>query len=110
MATDESYGTNGAFLVPLNHGTIIAVCIAAIGEGFEHVSVSLGNKKGGINRCPTWNEMCEIKDLFWDEDDCVMQLHPPQEDWISNHDYCLHLWRPIGQEIPRPHHSLVGIK
>lgn len=69
---------------------------------WEHVSVSLPN------RCPTWAEMCAIKDLFWDESDCVVQYHPPKRDWVNNHPYCLHLWRPVGQEIQRPPSLMVG--
>ena len=39
---------------------------------WEHVSVSLPD------RCPTWEEMCFIKDLFWNSDECVVQYHPPK--------------------------------
>lgn len=56
--------------------------------GWEHVSVSTGV------RCPTWNEMSLVKDLFWDYGDCVLQFHPPRAAYINNHPYCLHLWRP----------------
>jgi len=70
--------------------------IASCEMGWEHVSVSV------FDRCPTWQEMCFIKDMFWDDDDCVMQLHPPKADWVNNHPFTLHLWRPIGVEIPRP--------
>jgi hypothetical protein len=71
--------------------------------GWEHVSVSVA--EGG--RCPTWEEMCFIKDLFWDDTDCVMQLHPPKSDYVNTHHYVLHLWRPIFQPIPRPPKELV---
>lgn len=46
--------------------------IASWGGGWEHVSVSLSN------RCPTWEEMCMVKDIFWGEDECVIQFHPPK--------------------------------
>lgn len=70
---------------------------------WEHVSISTQT------RCPTWEEMCFVKDLFWDEEDCVVQYHPPKSDYINCHPRCLHLWRPIGLEIPRPPKILVGI-
>jgi hypothetical protein len=95
--------TNGCFFVKLRHNQEVRV-IASDGLGWEHVSVSRSD------RCPTWDEMCQIKDLFWDEDDCVVQYHPPKEDWVNNHPNCLHLWRPIGVEVPRPPAILVGIK
>ncbi|MCX8016811.1 MAG: hypothetical protein N2690_02735 [Rhodocyclaceae bacterium] len=51
-----------------------------------------------------------MKALFWDDEDAVMQLHPPQSQWVNNHSYCLHLWRPTQQPIPLPPAILVGIK
>ena len=30
--------------------------------GVEHVSVKLNND---ANKTPTWEEMCEVKDIFW---------------------------------------------
>jgi hypothetical protein len=70
---------------------------------WEHVSVSLAT------RCPTWDEMCLVKSLFWDDEDCVMQLHPPRSQWINNHPTCLHLWRPLEQTIPLPPPITVGL-
>lgn len=65
---------------------------------FEHVSVSVVGEK----RCPTWEEMNYIKNLFWLPEECVLQYHPPQSEYVNDHPYVLHLWRPIGVEIPRP--------
>lgn len=101
--TSARDGNNGLFLCTLAHKQSVRV-IASDGEGWEHVSVSRKD------RCPTWAEMCEVKALFWDEEDTVMQLHPPQSEWVSNHQFCLHLWRPIGTEIPRPPSMMVGVK
>ncbi|WP_439375489.1 DUF7694 domain-containing protein [Bradyrhizobium sp. DASA03120] len=53
--------------------------------------------------------MCFVKDLFWHEEECVMQLHPPRSEYVNNNRYCLHLWRPTCQEIPTPPSGLVGI-
>jgi len=61
-----------------------------------------------VDRCPTWEEMCLVKDLFWDDTDCVIQYHPSRSDYVNNHPYCLHLWRPIGIELPRPDSIFVG--
>lgn len=68
------------------------------GGGWEHVSVSTPG------RCPNWDEMCFVKNLFWDPDDVVMQIHPAAAKYINNHPYCLHLWRPTadGVAIPTP--------
>ena len=55
-----------------------------------------------------WEEMCFIKSLFWSEDDCVIQYHPPKSDYVNNHQYCLHMWRPIEQSLPTPPSFMVG--
>lgn len=77
-------GNNGMFLCKVAHGQSLRV-IASDGGGWEHVSVSR------TDRCPTWKEMCQVKDLFWDDTDCVVQYHPPKSDYVNNHPYCLHL-------------------
>ena len=52
--------------------------------------------------------MCYVKGLFWEDHECVMQLHPPKSDYVNNHPYCLHMWRPLDVEIPRPDAFMVG--
>lgn len=82
----------------------ILTIIASNGLGWEHVSVS---KK---YECPTWDEMCAVKSIFWDDTDSVIQVHPAKKDYINNHPYCLHLWRPTDFELILPNSILVGIK
>ena len=80
--------------------------IASSDGGWDHVSVTLKNQK----RCPTWEEMCAIKDKFFYPEEVVMQLHPKRSEYVNNHPYCLHLWRPTdGREIPTPPSIMVGI-
>lgn len=102
FASDENYKNNGAFSVPFE--SYVLSVIASDGEGWEHVSVSLKH------RTPNWKEMCFIKNLFWGEDECVIQYHPPKSEYINNHEFCLHLWKPIGRNIETPPNILVGIK
>lgn len=73
------------------------------GERWEHVSVSVKPELGKKARCPTWEEMCFVKDLFWAEDEAVIQYHPPEEVYVNLHPHTLHLWKPIGREVPVPH-------
>lgn len=105
-ASDESYGNSGAFLIPRKGkiNSYFFIAIASDGAGWEHVSVSIPSEK----RTPTWEEMCYIKDLFWDEDEAVVQYHPPKSKYVNNHPYCLHLWRPVGYPLPVPDSILVG--
>lgn len=94
----------GAFLVPFN-GSFLQV-IASDGGRWEHVSVVVR----GENRTPTWEELSHIKSLWWDDAECVVQYHPPNSEYINNHPYCLHLWRPTEAEIPLPPTYMVGLK
>lgn len=77
---------------------------------WEHVSVSLLTKSEEpclIERCPKWNEMQFVKDKFFKEDECVVQFHPAKKDYVNNHPYVLHLWRPIDGRFPTPPKELV---
>ncbi len=87
---------NGAFKVFVGGRSFFV--IASSGDGWEHVSVHPKNKK----RCPTWDEMCAVKDMFFEPEEVVMQLHPAHSEYVNNHPYCLHLWRPLEREIPLP--------
>ena len=93
MASSEENGNNGMFVVTLRNNQKVNV-IASDGLGWEHVSVSRKD------RTPTWDEMCQVKALFWEESDCVVQYHPAKKDYINIHNHCLHLWRTEG--IPTP--------
>ena len=92
--------------------------IFSTGSGWEHLSVTLTKlvtreskrQLKSIERCPTWIEMSFLKDMFWEVTECVVQFHPPMADHISNHPYCLHLWRSIDKEFPAPDSLLVGLK
>lgn len=74
-------------------------------EEWEHVSVSIKGK----NLTPSWEEMDFVKRLFWHDDETVMQLHVPRQDHVNQHEHTLHLWRPVGVEVPRPDAWLVGV-
>lgn len=77
-------------------GSSKMVVIASWAGGWEHVSVSL--KK----RCPTWEEMCMVKDIFFREDECVAEFHPPKKDYVDLMPTCLHMWKKVGQEYELP--------
>jgi hypothetical protein len=92
----------GIFIVPGRHAngrTLRVIACDGLETGWDHVSVSLADSPSKI---PSWQEMCIIKDLFFDESDCVVQFHPPKEDYVNNHVGVLHLWRCIHAEFPMP--------
>lgn len=102
MGSTPDYGNNGYFVIPFE--SFLFDVIASDGMDWEHVSVSLPN------RTPNWKEMCFIKDLFWGEDECVVQYHPPKSEYVNNHNFCLHLWKSNKIKIPLPPSILVGLK
>lgn len=107
LASDDSYGNNGLFFIYV-HPSLRLDCIASDGKEWEHVSVTVVDSKRSP-RLPSWNEMCKVKDLFWDEEDVVVQFHPKKSEYVNNHNYCLHLWRKIGTEFETPPTELIGI-
>ena len=103
VLNDPHYGSKpgklwGAFFILGPRGAVLRLLSSGPDKtyGWEHVSVSLDD------RCPEWDEMCFVKELFWEDEECVMQLHPPKSDYVNRHPYVLHLWRPLDGKIPRP--------
>ena len=72
--------------------------IASWYGGWEHVSIAPYDKK----ITPSWNDMCKLKNMFWSEDEAVVQIHPRKQDYVNAAKNCLHLWKPIEQELPLP--------
>ena len=93
---------NGMFVVKLQGSMLDFKVLASNGDGWDHVSVITEN------RCPKWNEMCQIKDMFFEEDEVVVQYHPAKKDYINMHPNCLHLWRRQGGEVTTPPKYMVG--
>jgi hypothetical protein len=100
----------GVFRMPIKGYRSGLLIIASAGDdpetrsGWDHVSASLPN------RCPTWDEMCRVKDRFFLPTERAFQLHPMESENISNHPYCLHIWRPVHADLPVPPSYMVGIK
>ena len=94
--------TCGAFAVPSPIDKQSLLVIASIGGGWEHVSISRST------RCPNWQEMAYIKELFFRDDEAVVEFHVPKAEHVNDHPYCLHLWRPTDFELPRPPRYMVG--
>ena len=92
---------NGLFKISKNG--IIYKVIASDGLEWDHISVTLmrGSHKA-IKRTPTWEEMSWLKDLFFKPQELVIQYHPPKDDNVNCHNWCLHLWRPHNHTIPMP--------
>lgn len=98
----EDGGCGWASLSTGTSGTVVW----SWGAGWDHVSFAPFNRK----RIPTWEEMCELKRMFFGEDVWVVEFHPPEAEYVNNMPNCLHLWRPITEKMPIPQSWMVGLK
>jgi len=103
FATYPGDGNNGLFIIPLTNGNTLTI-IASDGLGWDHVSVSIKGAK-----LPSWNEMNTVKDLFWDQEETVVQYHPKKSEYIDNAQV-LHLWKKQGVDLELPPKIMLGIK
>lgn len=100
LASDASYGMNGAFTINYA-GTELHVIISD-GEGWDHVSVSTWH------RCPTFDELKWIKNLFWEKDETVIHFWPKESEYVNFHPYTLHLWKKQGVDYELPPKKFIG--
>ena len=96
------YGGDGEIHFEKHSGSVIW----STGGGWDHVSFAPYIR----SHTPTWEEMCRLKDMFFGEDEAVMQIHPPKSEYVNNVTNCLHLWRPRKEPLPMPPSIMVGIK
>ncbi len=111
VASTAADGMAGMFLIPNPLSSLgrrrmgrgfegLIRCVVHDGQGaggWEHVSASFDH------RCPTWEEMCLVKDAFWCEDEVAVQFHPAKADYVNRHPFTLHLWRHPSIATPPPH-------
>lgn len=77
------------FYLPIADGIGNVSALNFKNDSWEHVLIDLEAQK----RCATYEEMCNLKDIFWDENEIAIQVHPAKSDYINFCKYCLHLWR-----------------
>lgn len=104
----EQGSDGGVFLVPYrlkSYPHRFYQVIASNGGAWEHLSVCVieaRHHRPMVPLTPSWDDMNYLKNLFWEPEDCVMQLHPAESNYVNMHPNVLHLWRPTEQEIPMP--------
>ncbi len=87
-------------------GKPFASVIWSNGGGWEHVSMAPYKR----SIVPTWDDMCRLKDMFFEDDEVAVQYHPAKSEYVNNVPNCLHLWRPLREVMPTPPAIMVGIK
>jgi hypothetical protein len=96
MGSDETYGWNGCFIVPIN-GQLWQVMLGE-GMGWRHLSATNAQRR----ELPPWAVLSRLKELFFADDEWVVMYIPPREDYVNDHPYVHHLWSSLEAEIPRP--------
>ncbi len=109
LCSTNAEGNQGVFIIPhtnpKNRRTINLSVMCSSDDQWEHCSVLVEGKK----RTPTWEEMCFIKDMFWDDHDVVVQYHPAKKDYVNNANFTLHLFRSVTTQFPTPPNIMVGM-
>ena len=120
MASDDSARTHGVFHIPYDKNPTTQLVVIAthanphipmVDANWEHVSARAFdnvNSRTPTERIPLWEEMCFLKKIFWFPEECVVQYHPPESEYVNTHPCVLHLWRRPGENMPTPPKMLVG--
>lgn len=92
---DSCFGSFKVFVSGRAFYLLASVDEISKGDFWEHISVTPKNQK----RCPTWDEMCYIKELFFEDEEECIQFHPKKSEYVNKHEYCLHIWRPVNGRL-----------
>lgn len=98
-------GADGFRLITLRNDTPISVIVSK-GAGWEHASFAPLEE----NSILSWEDMCYFKDMIWNSDEAVIQIHPPKDEYVNNKNNCLHLWRCYYKDMTLPPSVLVGVR
>lgn len=88
----KTFGSFQSAFVKLTDAGTCSVVWSDDENGWEHVSIAPKKKY----KTPSWNDMCQLKDIFFDGEEEVMQLHPKKSEYVNIVGNCLHLWKPKG--------------
>lgn len=67
------------------------------GREWRHLSVSRRS------RTPSHEDMMAAAEAFLDRDHVALSIYPRRSEWVNVHEFCLHLWQPIGFDpVPDP--------
>lgn len=92
------------FPSPVFAKSMLAVMASVDGKRWEHVSVH-GIDPEGKQYVPTWDEMCFIKDQFFEEEQTAIQFHPKKSSYVNLQPFVLHLWRDLTNAFELPHNK-----
>ena len=96
LVADHTLSKGGMGVIKIN-GWRGSVIWSRDDGNWEHVSVSPDDP----NLIPSWEDMCTIKDIFWGDEEDVIQFFPKKSEYVNLVNNCMHLWRPRDPETQR---------
>lgn len=92
----------GKFLIPMN--SVVYQIWASDQAGWDHVSISVITRQKGVERCriANYQELEQIRALFFEKEEPVIEIHPEKKNYVNNVEYVLHLWKPNRETLPLP--------
>jgi hypothetical protein len=89
LGTLEEWGGIGALERKDLPACSVVFCRNESGK-YDHVSIAPID-----GHTPTWDEMCTLKDLFFNDDEECVQIHPKAGEYVDIKRNCLHLWHRV---------------
>lgn len=78
-----------------------------VNDTWQMVSAQLIDKWGQKqDEYPTWDEMCLVKDMYFNPNDAAIQFMTEFPN-VDSHTLCI--WRPLTLDLPRPDSRMVGM-
>ena len=74
--------------------------------GWNHISIAPSNRR----IMPSYEDLCLVKDMFWNEEESVIHVFPPKSQYVNNLSNCLHLWECYYTEMVLPPSFMVGLR
>lgn len=88
----------GKFIIPFENGTFEVT--ASNYMGWDHISIVVITKNG-MARIAASEEIERLKKMFFG-DEVTIEVHPKKKDYINIDEVMLHVWRPLGKDLPLP--------
>ena len=76
------------------------------GGGWYHASVAPYKRR----IMPSYEDMCQLKNIFWTEDEDVIHIYPKKINYVNNIENCLHLWSCKYTSMILPPSCFVGYR
>lgn len=100
VSSDDTFGNTGTFAVYSKIASRAMIVMVSEEMGWEKVSVTLKN------RFPNMIEIKQVKGLFWDDSDIVIQFFCERDHLVDGHPYSIHLWRQKESRLDTPPNAL----